>query len=524
VRRPLPSLALLVLMAAVLLPAASASALSYPVTSKADGDEKGTLRGSIEEANANSGADSIPIEVTGTISLGSELPPVEGDLAIVGPGPESLTIRRSALADSFAIFTFADGGNVSLDGIKITDGDNALGGGIHNGTGGLTLTKVAVVGNEASSAGIVDAPAHGGGIYSQGPLTLRESTVSGNRAVTEGAAETDAEGGGIFTLGELTIDRSTISGNATRDLSGAGGHLSALGGGIYAQDEVAIDRSTISGNSVFAEEGTGAIAAGGGLFATATGQLTGVTLTANSAIGGGTSGSNLRAPADWVLRNTIVADPRGDAESCLDNLESGGYNLDEDGSCGLEEGSDLVGVVAGLDPELKDNGGPTLTHALLAGSLAIDRGNSFGATTDQRGLPRPSNFPEISDKEGGDGSDIGAFELQAPAPAPSEPPSGNSPILVSELPTDRTLPGTRIVSGPPRTTFKRQAQFRFASNEAQSHFQCKLDKKKWRACGNPFKGSVKPGKHLFQVRAIDRFGNVDPTPARFGWRVKPIAG
>ena len=36
---------------------------------------------------------------------------------------------------------------------------------------------------------------------------------------------------------------------------------------------------------------------------------------------------------------------------------------------------------------LADNGGPTETHALLAGSPAIDQGKAFGTTTDQRGEP-----------------------------------------------------------------------------------------------------------------------------------------
>jgi hypothetical protein len=525
VRRLASSLVPLAVVVATLLPASVASALSYPVTSTADTGADGTLRWAIEEANDQGGADSIPIEVSGAILLGSALPTLEGDLAIVGRGPEVTTIGREALAGSFGILDLS-GGDVSLEGMKIANGDSTLGGGIQNGTGGLTLTKVAVVGNEATTASILDPPARGGGIYSVGPLTLRESTVSGNRAVAEGSAEAGAEGGGIFAGGELTIDRSTVSGNLARDLSGGSELLSALGGGIYAGGEVTIDRSTISGNSVFAEEGTGAIAAGGGLFATGAGELTGVTLTANSALGAGTSGSNLRAPGDWVLRNTIVADPKGDAESCLDNFDSGGYNLDEDDSCGLEEGSDLVGIPAGLDPELKDNGGPTATHALLAGSLAIDRGNSFGDTTDQRGLPRPSNFPTIGDKEGGDGSDIGAFELQAPAPpaTPSGTSGGGSPVLVFETPTDRSPPNTRIASAPPRNTYKRPAKFRFASSEPQSRFECKLDQKGWIACANPFKRSVKPGRHFFQVRAIDRFGNVDPTPARFGWRLKPIVG
>ena len=258
--RPKSLALLLAVVAALLLPAGSAWALSYPVTSLGDSGIKGTLRASIEEANEDDGADSIPIEVTGAILLGSVLPLVEGDLAIAGPGAAALTIKRSVLAGNFGILDF-DSGTSSLAGLTIADGDATLGAGIHNETGELTLTRVAVVGNEAA-ASVVEGPAQGGGIYSRGPLTLRESTVSGNRAIAEGS-EAGTEGGGIFAGGALTIERSTISGNVARDVSGGGGLLSALGGGVYAKGEATIDRSTISGNSVFAEEGTGAIAAGG---------------------------------------------------------------------------------------------------------------------------------------------------------------------------------------------------------------------------------------------------------------------
>jgi hypothetical protein len=476
---------LLVLLALAGLPVASASALSYPVTKTSDGAGSGTLRWAIEEANARGGADSIPIEVTGTIFLANALPAVEGDLAIVGPGAGSLTLGRGPLAGSFRILTIASG-NVALEGLEIAEGDFAPGAGIYNGAGSLTLTRVAVVGNEARSESMLDAPARGGGIYSLGPLTLRESVVSGNRATaTEGSGETDADGGGIYAAGPLTIDLSTIS-----------------------------------GNSVLAEAGTEASPAGGGVFALGAGVLTGVTVTSNSVAGEGATGSNLRLPGNLALRDTIVADPRGSGESCSGLADSGGYNLDEDNSCGLDEGSDVVGVAAGLDPVLRDNGGPTPTHALLAGSIAIDRGNSFGATTDQRGLPRPADFPAISNKEGGDGSDIGAFELQVPPPVPA---SGGGPVLVSEQPSDRQPPNTRIVKGPARDGYETKAKFRFASTEAQSSFQCKVDKGRWEGCRNPYKRTVKPGKHLFKVRAIDRFGNVDQTPARFGWRVKPLS-
>jgi len=69
------------------------------------------------------------------------------------------------------------------------------------------------------------------------------------------------------------------------------------------------------------------------------------------------------------------------------------------------------------DPKLRplqNNGGPTLTHAPLTNSPAIDKGkNLSGSSTDQRGLPRTANFPGITNAPGGDGTDIGAFERQA---------------------------------------------------------------------------------------------------------------
>ncbi|HPM82318.1 MAG TPA: choice-of-anchor Q domain-containing protein, partial [Candidatus Anammoximicrobium sp.] len=60
---------------------------------------------------------------------------------------------------------------------------------------------------------------------------------------------------------------------------------------------------------------------------------------------------------------------------------------------------------------LQDNGGLTLTHALLPSSPAIDKGNSFGFTTDQRGSQRPVDLPAYPNATGGDGSDIGAYEF-----------------------------------------------------------------------------------------------------------------
>ncbi|HYQ79714.1 MAG TPA: choice-of-anchor Q domain-containing protein [Solirubrobacterales bacterium] len=514
-------------LVAACLPAGSASALSFPVTSTADTKTKGTLRASIEEANLSFlEPDTIPIEVTGTIELGSALPPIAEDITVTGPGADSLTVERTG-STPFRIF-WLSGGDATFSGLTVSGGKDIYGAGFFNEDGTLTLNRVAVTGNEAFKETTGSTLAMGGGIRSYGPLTVRESVVSGNASIARGSGEiTIASGGGIEAYGVTTIERSTISENRIESFAEEGGESYAEGGGLLlAGPPAKIVESTISGNSAHAYEGNpSTITRGGGLY-TFRVALTGSTVTGNSAEaednGSAFSalGANVYTTEGVTAGATIVADPIGGSDSCgaslLGEYTSAGFNLDEDDSCGFGKSSDLSGVVAGLEP-LGDNGGPTPTHPLQADSPAVDRGTSFGLTSDQRGLTRPSNFPAISDAEGGDGADIGAFELQAP-PAP-----GPEPVRITETPADRTAPNTRIVSGPPRNTYKTKAKFRFASSEPQSSFQCRLDKKKWRACANPFKRSVKPGKHVFKVRAIDRFGNVDPTPARFGWRVKPLS-
>jgi hypothetical protein len=507
-----------------------AGADPYPVTSTADSGA-GTLRAAIEAANSHPGGDIIPIEVTGTIGLQSALPQVD-NAAIQGPGEASLAVERAA-APAFRIFAFGPGSS-SLSDLTVRGGVAEAGAGILNGAGSLTLTRVVVNDNEAVAEGGGTALARGGGILSQGALVLRESFVFENTVTARnGSTETTASGGGVAALGPLTIDGSTVAANLARALGVGVEDALALGGGILVMGgPTTIDRSTISYNAALAAAGSDTnVARGGGIGGGASGsgsQLTSSTLNGNSAATNPTGapvnfalGSNIHTSTASVLRNTIVSFPQGGPASCAGVISSTGFNLDEGHSCGFEQSTDLVDVSPGLNLGLENLGGPTPTHALLPGSIAIDRGNSFGATADQRGLPRPSDFPTIANLEGGDGSDIGAFELQAPAPGSgSQPPSRVTAGLIAG---DRTPPNTRIVKGPPRVTYKRLARFSFASTEPRSSFRCRIDKRPWRACLSPYKRHVAAGaKHVFKVRAIDRSGNVDPTPARFGWRVKSI--
>ncbi len=93
-------------------------------------------------------------------------------------------------------------------------------------------------------------------------------------------------------------------------------------------------------------------------------------------------------------------------------VTSNGYNLsNDDGGGFLVAATDQINTDLMLAP-LGDNGGPTLTHALLIGSPAIDKGKDLSGTGfDQRGRARPNDDPLLTNATGGDGSDIGAFEL-----------------------------------------------------------------------------------------------------------------
>jgi hypothetical protein len=115
------------------------------------------------------------------------------------------------------------------------------------------------------------------------------------------------------------------------------------------------------------------------------------------------------------------AGANGSAFDVFGNFKSMRFNLIGigEGGSGFTSGvrNDQIGSLASpIDPllgPLQMNGGPTPTHALMVGSPAIDQGNCFGKHEDQRGHRRPERFSTLTHSPGGDGSDIGAFELDA---------------------------------------------------------------------------------------------------------------
>jgi predicted outer membrane repeat protein len=144
----------------------------------------------------------------------------------------------------------------------------------------------------------------------------------------------------------------------------------------------------------------------------------------------GYGGGGIYSGGNATLTNTIVSD--NGVDNCGGSVSSSGYNLTDDDSCGFTAPGDLVVADAMLGP-LADNGGPTETHALLAGSPAIDAGSPDcpPPATDQRGVARPQ----------GAACDIGAFELVGLATLlveidikPGSDPNSINPSLEGDLP------------------------------------------------------------------------------------------
>jgi len=470
------------LVVVALVPAPSALADTQTFTVNSNGDEADpdvgtggcdvgggvcTLRAAIQEANFNSPQpDTIDFSgVSGQIVLGSPLPDITDDVTINGPGAGQLAVDGD---NTYRVLTLQNGTTSTISGLTIRNGQApvlggtlAVAGGISSG-GNLTLDHVVVTDNHAAvTAPLNSSPeSEGGGIDAGGgTLTLTDSTVTTNNstATASGTGQAFAHGGGVALEagGTLHVDHSTITNNhANATVTSGSGNSSTdpSGGGIYqAGGTLTVVESTIAGNDATGMGGTEPVihdfAKGGGIYQDNSSSLTvtGSTFDDNgvsvpAGMGEFGSGANIFLITGGTFQDTIVADPVA-APNCAQSPSdyvSNGYNLEDDNSpattCNFTQTTDISGQSPMLGP-LANNGGPTETMALPAGSPAIDKGNSLGATTDQRGLPRISDSPTIANAAGGDGSDIGAFERDSVPPhkplitAPESPANNNTPAL-----------------------------------------------------------------------------------------------
>ena len=346
-----------------------------------------------------------------------------GKLAILGPGADQLTI--SAAGNSRVVEVGNNGGaggetgDLTLADLTIADGRSGeIGAGIYiQYSSAAHLIRATVRDNEVVGSGKF---AEGAGVFNQGVLTLDGSTITNNVARNiSPAAESEANGAGITSeRTKVVIERSTISGNSTI-LESPGGNGHARGGGIFifTLTDLTLRDSTVTGNKVETNNAPGDEAIGGGIsfFPVPGASVEGSTIAGNSA----PVGANFITEGAATIGGTLIARPLGGGADCAvagaGAITSLGYNLDEGSSCGFAGLGDQSNVDPLLAASLAANGGPTQTLALLNGSPAIDQGLAApGEGTDQRGLSRPVEVPGVPKASGGDGADIGAFEVQVP--------------------------------------------------------------------------------------------------------------
>jgi hypothetical protein len=294
----------------------------------------------------------------------------------------------------------------------------------------------------SSSSSFDTTPAKGGGIYNNsGTVHVTSSTFSFNRAQSNALST----GAGIYNnTGNVSVVNSTFNNNSADDGGGIfneNGVISVMGctfhdngasyagGGIYSHGgTLNITNSTFYANIAYSRQQSGVSGFGGGIANSGTLNLTNSTVTANFS---GAGGSGVVNGGVANVKSTIIASNYGgvsffqSSPDVFGAFKSQGFNLigKKDGSTGFTAASDKKGTIAAplnpkLDPRgLHNNGGPTQTVSLLAGSPAIDKGTSIGLTgtltTDQRGFSRTVDNTSIVNATGGDGTDIGAFEFGA---------------------------------------------------------------------------------------------------------------
>jgi hypothetical protein len=414
-------------LAAVSAAPAFPQAVTRVVTNTADSGP-GSLREALAAAGNGETVDATG--VGGTIALTSGPLQVTSSVTIRGPGAVVLRVSGGNASRVLEI----SGADVTIHGLGITEGASSAGGAgirISSPSGSsVQLDDCAV-----SSCATTD---HGGGIYNASGVTLviEGCLLDENRA--------DRSGGAIFNdAGTVICARSTLRANQA-DLGGAlfndGANGPAIvqlerstcsansanyGGAIYSRGApsaatVIAASSTFSGNS--AGDGS-AIASDGAWSGFAEVELNACTF-ADNPTGGGVIANEGRfgGSAELDIANSIFTNEGLEASFVNRDgaVRSFGFNMSRDDAGGLlNHATDRVSTNPLLGP-LQDHGGPTLTHAPLPGSPAIDAGSlsAFGTAleVDQRGVLRRYDDPTITNAQGSDGTDIGAFEAVPSAP------------------------------------------------------------------------------------------------------------
>lgn len=345
------------------------------VTSNLDDGSPGTLR---EVIKASVSGDTIRFDnslanqtikldsFSGHFRCGKKSLTIKGVIS----GSDTLTIDADHRS---RIFSFFYGGDVTIENLRLINGNSQDKGGAisYIGNGTFTLKNNTISGNKAYLGG--------GAVYasSTSSIMIMNNTISGNTAYS---SDTGSSGGGILVISpsSIVIMNNTVIGNTVS------AYKYAAGGGIHAfsfsksPSSVRLTNNTICGNTSTSSADS---AVGGGAHAYSSTSLSVVnnTITGNKAgEGGGLQiGGGSRTIAE--LSGNIFSENTNDEinkGSDVSDWTSGGYNVFSDTPSQAIE-TDHINVnskLLNLGP-LQDNGGITMTRVPQKGSIAIDAGN-----------------------------------------------------------------------------------------------------------------------------------------------------
>jgi CSLREA domain-containing protein len=352
----------------------------------------------IDDTNAGGDYDitsPITITVRGTGTATIDAGGIDRAIQILPGG--SLTASRLVITNGYPIAGTQEGGGILDQGklflsnskivANIVPGNTcSCGGGIAVDMAKATLYRVRLSKNTAANIG-------GGILFTGGGLLVRQSTIVGNTAdVSGGGIEVDSHS----ASDTMTVNGSTISGNNTTSSSS-----SNFGGGAIEIESY--NGASLKATNVTIADNTSA-AEGGGVFSyTGNIELNAATITGNTAEantvgagGGGIAGNGV------VTSNSIVAgntdQNRATTDDCFITEGGPDHNLVGVGTGCFQTAPNIKTTNPKLGP-LANNGGPTKTIALLAGSPAIGHADTKTAPSyDQRGVKRDAH------------PDIGAYE------------------------------------------------------------------------------------------------------------------
>lgn len=373
----------------------SVSAAAFIVTKTADTND-GTcnadcsLREAVVAANALAGHDniSIPVGIYALTGAGGENASASGDLDVTdsvsfnGSGMTTTQINGSGIENTIEVFDSA--ATFILTDLSV---GNADGDGVHAAASNISLLNTVV--GENTDDGV--------------------ETTSGNVELLSAWAAGNLGDGIVTTSGNVTVTRSTVSNNGDDGVETATGNIVTTNSTISTNTS---DGLVVEDANITVNWSTVALNESEGVQATESGLL--------------------------VFHGALVAN--NTEADCSPTVEASDNSMDTDGTCDLS-GGEVSNGTANLGP-LQNNGGTTLTHALLTGSDAIDAGGASCPEDDQRGEERFQ----------GAACDAGAYEGVSTAPTSTPTPQATATPCTGACPTATPTSETKKTHTPTVTT------------------------------------------------------------------------